>query len=308
MNTIEYSVVIPVYNSAPMLQELLRRLQQVFSRMSSTFEVIFIDDASTDNSWQMLVSLKEADPRSVKIIQLARNYGQHNATLCGLRFCMGRYVITMDDDLQHRPEDIPLLAEKLHSSRADVVYGVARSNVAPVYRKAGSGAWKFFTRNLKQGYGDGSSFRLIKIDVASKVAQHTQYFVFIDQLLYWYTQHTEFVKIEHMPRTQGRSGYSPLKLFSLTSDLLIFYTTLPLKWMTCSGILLSLASVLLAVYFIVRKVFFQVSVEGFTALIVTLLFASSVMLICFGIIGEYLGRIYSLLNDKPTYSIRESRL
>lgn len=290
-----------------MLPELMQRLQQVFERIGSTFEAVFVDDASADNSWQVLASLKEQH-HNIKIIQLARNYGQHNATLCGFRFCTGRYVITMDDDLQHRPEDIPLLLEKMQTTNADVVYAVARNNPAPVYRKAGSGTWKFFTRNLKQGYGDGSSFRLIKMEVAGKVAQHTQHFVFIDQLLYWYTQHTQFVKVEYMPRAQGNSGYSPLKLFSLTSELLIFYTTLPLKLMTYSGILLSLASLLLAAYFIVRKIFFHVSVEGFTALIVTLLFAVSIILICFGIVGEYLGRIYSILNDKPTYSIRESHL
>jgi polyisoprenyl-phosphate glycosyltransferase len=308
MSTVEYSVVIPVHNSAPMLHELLQRIEKVFMSMNKSFETILIDDASTDNSWQVLQSLKEANPKTAKIIQLSRNYGQHSATLCGIRFCTGRYVITMDDDLQHRPEDIPLLIEKMQSANADVVYGTAQSNSSAAYRRTGSSAWKFFARSLKLGYGDGSSFRLIKMDVASKIAQHTQHFVFIDQLLYWYTQHTALVKVEHLPRSQGRSGYSPARLFFLTSNLLIFYTTLPLKLMTYSGILLSIASLLLALYFIIKKVFMQVNVEGFTALMVTILFATSIMLICFGIIGEYLGRIYSLLSDKPTYSIRESRL
>lgn len=303
-----YSVVIPVYNSASMLAELHQRLKQVFAQMGSTYEVIFVDDSSDDNSWKVLKGLKQENHDTVKIIQLSRNYGQHNATQCGFKHCTGDVVITIDDDLQHRPEDIPLLAERLDTTGADVVYAVARNMNAPVYRKAGSGTWKFFTRNLKQGYGDGSSYRMIRRDIVEKVASHQQHFIFIDQLLYWYTAHTEFVKVEYLPRRDGRSNYSPVKLFFLTSNLLIFYTTLPLKWMTYSGIALSLGSFVLAIYFIVRKVFFKVAVPGFTAEIVTLLFATSVMLLCFGIIGEYLARIYSLLNQKPTFSIRERQL
>lgn len=303
----DYSVVIPVYNSAQTLPELLGRIIASI-QTGNNLDIVLVDDASEDNSWEVLKGLKTKYPGIVKIIQLARNYGQHNATLCGFKYCSGKYIITMDDDLQHRPEDIPQLADRMRTSGADVVYGVSRNSSAPAYRKAGSGTWKYFTRNLKQGYGDGSSFRIIKREVTDKVIAHAQHFVFIDQLLYWYTQHTEFVKLDYDKRRVGRSNYSSARLFFLTSNLLIFYTSLPLRWMTWSGILLSFGTFMMGIYFIVRKLFFNVHVEGFTALIVTILFVSSIMLLCFGIIGEYLARIYLLLNEKPTYSIRESQL
>ena len=305
--TPDYSIVIPVFNSEQSLNELAERIQKVFSSLGKSYEIIFVDDYSSDKSWDAIKSLRQKDPGKVRCIRLAKNYGQHNATLCGFQHATGSFIITLDDDLQNPPEEIPKLIQRIQETSADVVYGISK-NQHSLARRTGSGIWKHYSEKFEQGYGNGSSFRLIKSEIIQKIIHYRQYFVFVDQLLYWHTAAAEFVQVEHHARVHGKSRYSRKTLFSLSGNLIIFYTSLPLKLMTYSGIILSFGSMLLALYFILRKIFLHVRVEGFTALIVAILFSTSMMLICFGIIGEYLARIYSVLNERPTFAIKEKQI
>lgn len=305
----DYSVVIPVFNSQDSLAELYARISKTLRSLTNDFEVIFVDDFSTDGSWNVLNQIKKENPNQVKIISFSKNYGQHNATMCGFRFSKGEYVITLDDDLQHNPEDIPVLLELLKRKELDVVFGVPKNyNHKNGYRKHASKLWKFGTHKLNDAMEDGSSFRVIQKKIIEKVASHGQHFIFIDEMLGWYTDIIDVVEVEFNKREKGDSGYSGIKLVLLMLNLGVFYSSLPLKMMTYGGVLMSLFSFALGVRFIYKKVFIGVAIQGYTSLMVTILFSTSLLLICLGIIGQYLGKIYTVLNNKPTYSIKEQIL
>jgi len=303
----KYSIVIPVYNSAPLLNELYTRIEKAFQAAGKEFEVIFVDDASSDDSWDHLLHIKEQGRNQIKLVRFTKNYGQHSATFCGLKYTNGGYIVTIDDDLQNAPEDILLLIEKITNSKADVVYGIGKKEHSK-FRKIASFAWKKGSQKIDSGLGEGSSFRIFTSQLKEKLLQHQQSIIFIDELLFWYTGNIQFINVEHSPRKTGKSGYSPFRLFKFILKLSFNYSTVPLKLMTYFGLFLSVFSFCLGVFFIIRKLFFNVSVPGFTATIVTVLFSTSVILIGIGIIGKYLSNIFKLLNNRPSFSVKETRL
>ncbi len=303
----EYSVIIPVFNSEQSLPELTQRILSVFEKISADFEIIFVDDFSSDNSWNVLLNLKNENTNRIKLFRLGKNFGQHNATICGFHQASGKFIITMDDDLQQAPEDIPILIAKMRESGANIVYGIANEN-HPLYRKVSSNAYKKSAKHLHGSFGNGSSFRLIEGSLIEKLKQHRQQFNFIDEILHWYTNFIECVKVSHAPRKYGRSSYSPQKLWSLANNNTLNYSNWPLKLMMYAGGVFSFIFTLTGIYFILKKVIFDVSVPGFTALIVSICFSASLMLLCFGILGYYLKNILTRLNQQPAYFIKEEKL
>lgn len=301
---ISYSVVVPVFNAEKTLKELSSGLTKVLSSLNKEYEIIFVDDRSIDQSWQIITELSKQNP-SVKGIRLAKNYGQHNATICGFNNASGEFILTIDDDLQHSPESIKSLIEKQESTNSDVVYGVFDASQSS-FRILVSKLWKFLAKNVNDGIGRGSSLRLFRKQVAKNIAAHKQQFVFIDEVIKWYTESIAFVKVPHYHRHSGKSAYTKRKLFNLTSDLIIFYSSLPLKLMTWTGLFFSLIFFLLGSFFLIKKIFFKINVPGFAALIVTLLFTTGIILFCLGILGEYIRRIYMVMNTVPNHSVAET--
>jgi polyisoprenyl-phosphate glycosyltransferase len=303
----KYSVVIPVFNSQGLLEELYARTEKTFKSTAKDFEIIFVDDASTDQSWNKLVTIKKQGGETVKLVRFAKNYGQHGATFCGLKFAVGDFIITMDDDLQNAPEDILRLIEKIETSKVDVVYGIGKKEHSK-FRVLASKLLKNATKQVHDGLGEGSSFRIFTAEIKEKLMQHNQYIVFIDELLFWYTSNIQFITVPHYKKKIGKSRYSTLALFQFMIKLLFNYSTIPLKFMTFFGVVISILTFFLGLVFIIQKVFFHVSVPGFTATIVTILFSTSLILIGIGIIGKYLSNIFKLLNNRPLFSIKETRL
>jgi len=304
LSTPHYAVIVPVYNSEQTLLELFERLQQTFAQLARSFVVIFIEDCGHDNSWQCIKSLQSSYPTLVIGVQLAKNFGQHNAILCGLQFTDADYVITIDDDLQTPPEEIITLIEHQIHSEAEVVYGVSTQKQQHLIRRLGSHVVRHW---LQYGAGkqrQGSSFRLISRRVVQQIRQHQQHFIYIDELLQWYTQHFSAVEVVHQNRKVGKSGYSLLKLLWFTLDLVVNYTAIPLRIMTYSGLFFSVLFLGIGVYYIYEKLMYDAQV-GFTSLIVAIFFTTSIMLFCLGIIGDYLRRIYMLQNQQPQYSIKK---
>jgi polyisoprenyl-phosphate glycosyltransferase len=305
MNTAtpDISIVIPVYNSQATLQKLYAEISAALG--SHNWEVIFVDDGSRDNSWAELQSIKRDHPEQVKAIRLRRNFGQHNAIACGFGFVRGSMVITMDDDLQHPPSEIPKLIAKATETKADVVYGQYISKQHPGWRNAGSWTMRRSSRYLSNNSGIETSFRLISTPVARKIAEHPQAgILFIDEVLHWYTNRIEVTPVEHHPRQEGKSTYSRTKLFGLYLDMIIHYTAFPLKLMTWIGLVVSVITFLLGIRFLWLK-FMYGSLPGFTAIIVVVLFSTSLLMFCMGIIGQYLFKLYQLQNRRPPFSVAE---
>lgn len=293
------SIVIPVYKSAETLEELFAQIRATLEKRVP-FEVIFVDDGSNDGSWAKLEQIKKANPSLVKAVKFNRNYGQHNAIACGFGFAKGQVIVTMDDDLQHPPSEIIKLLDKYEETGADLVYGQYISKQHAKWRNAGSTV-------LQSGSeSGGTSFRLLIKPIAEKVTAHLQHgFLFIDEVIRWYTNQIAFVEVEHHPRRSGKSTYTGGKLVRMYFDILINYSAVPLKVMTWIGLISSFLTFLLGVRFIYNKLVHG-STPGFTAIIVTVLFSTSILMLCMGIVGQYMHKLYRLQNRRPSYSIEKA--
>lgn len=299
---IDYSIVVPVYNSEDSLVELFERIVVVFSDLKKTFEVIFVEDCGTDNSWAVLTNLKEKNPELIKAIKLNKNFGQHNATMCGFAFAKGDRIITIDDDLQNPPEEIKKLIETFEANNSDVTYGIYAKKQHSLGRNMLSKGVKKTNKIFLKGNDNGSSFRIINSRLVKKMMELNTTFIFIDEVIQWYTNKISFVVVKHNKREHNKSGYNSIKLFLLASNLTYYYTNIPLKLMVYGGMIISFFSFLLAIKFMLQKLFYDVPL-GYTSMIVAILFSTSIIVFSLGVIGGYLSRIQEVQNKKPQFDI-----
>ena len=299
------SVVIPVYNGADTVPQLTERLLKVLPELFENYEIILVDDCSPDNSWEVVKSLQSERPEFVRAIHLARNFGQHNATLCGIRAARYEICITMDDDLQHPPEQLPLLLEEFEKG-FDVVYAVPKKLPHSWWRNLGSkmtkiilgkimgipireiGAWRVFKTNLRDAFKDYRSPE-----------------VYIDPLLSWGTKKFSHVYVEEDKREIGTSNYSLRTLIKAAMLILTGYSTAPLRFASMLGFIFMLFGLAILIYVLV--VFFSLgSTPGFPFLASIISIFAGVQLFTLGIIGEYLARVYDRASDRPPYVVRET--
>ena len=303
---VEFSVVIPVYGSAESLPGLYELLQAVMEKISPNYEIIFVDDASPDNTWEQIELLRATDPR-VKAIQHMRNFGQQLAILTGLRHAQGHYVITMDDDLQHPPQEIPKLVDTItRNDDVDAVIGAYEIKHHSWFRNTGSRVLNNLTNRIF--HADPrlqlTSFRIIRRDVVDEMLGFETRCTRISHLLLMTTTRVANIPVLHCPRQHGRSGYSLGRLISNALDTILTNSAFPLQSMSLVGFTSSLASFLIALYYLGRYWFIGISVPGWTSTILVLLFLGGIQLFCFGVVGEYLIRILRELRGSPRCSIR----
>ena len=305
MTKTKISVVIPVFNSSEILPELVERLMATFTKLSNyQFELIMVNDGSEDKSWEELKIQKNKYPKEIKIVNFTKNYGQHNAILCGFSFCSGDFVITMDDDLQHPPEEISKLIEAQKIKDVDIVYGMYKVKHHSFIRNMGSLFIRKTSEYKKQNEEGGSSFRLIRKNLVDILVQkHAQHFLFLDAALNWYNTNIEVVEVIHENRKKGKTGYSLTKLFNIYINIMYYYSTKPLKVIIFIGLFSSLISFLLGIRFVYNKFIHDVPL-GYTSIIVAIMFSTSLILFCLGVIGNYLYKLYQLQQNKPPYSIK----
>lgn len=298
------SVVIPVYNSQDSLAQLIARLQGVLPEISSSYEVVLVNDGSRDNSWAVICAEVEQHP-FVKGVNLMRNYGQHNAILCGIRQANMEVIITMDDDLQHLPEEIHKLLEKLDEGY-DVVYGSPASLPHSLWRNLFS---RFTKRTLAYAMGvrtirDIGPFRAFRADLRDAFANYQNPSVIIDVLLSWGTSKFASVTVNEDTRQIGQSNYNFFKLFGVALEILTGFSTIPLRLASLLGFIFTLLG--LAVFIYVVVVFLTAgSVPGFPFLASIIALFSGAQLFALGIFGEYLARIFDRNMDRPPYVIHE---
>lgn len=232
----DLSIVVPVYRSAITLPMLASRLTDVLNSLGLDYEIIFVDDASSDNSWDVLVQLQREHPKRIAAIQLMRNFGQHNALMCGFKHARGRYIITLDDDLQHPPEEIRKLYEAIERTGADVIYGNPRRKEHEKWRNAGSTLVGIFYRIVFENRIQPSPFRILRKEAVDAILTYSLNYTYVDGLLAWNTQRIGSVLVNHEPRQQGRSGYSLWKLFTLALNLFTNFSLLPLQLVSALGL------------------------------------------------------------------------
>jgi polyisoprenyl-phosphate glycosyltransferase len=299
----DISVVVPVYNSAGMLPDVFSAIQDAMSALRLRFETLFVDDSSSDDSWSVILDLKQQHGELVRGFRLARNSGQQAATYCGLLQSRGHWVVTLDDDMQPHPREIVKLWQYAIQQQPDIVYGVYERLRHGFLHRVGSRIFRMLLRRMAPGFPDGSSFRLIRAEILRSLNECPGPWVLVDPVLAWQTSHIRTVTVEHGPRRSGRSGYSIMALFAASWTLLITYSKLPLRLITVLGFLSSLISFALGIYFLVRKITVGAQM-GFSALIVTTTFSSGLILFSLGILGEYISQIHTMGSGEPAFTIK----
>ncbi len=302
------SVVVPVYDGAAALPDLVRRIAQTLTpAVAGSWELLLVNDASRDDSWALIEKLAAADPGRVRGIDLARNVGQHAALLAGIRGARGNVTVTMDDDLQHRPEEIPaLLATLEKSDDVDVVYGLPAIDRHDLFRRFSAWAAKTMLERALgvKGVSMTSSFRVFRTSLRSAFAAYEGPDVDIDALLSWGTARFAVVPIEHRPREHGRSTYTLRKLLRHTRSLLTGFSVLPLRLASYLGFVLTVFGFLVLAY-VVGVYFLQGGgVPGFPFLASIVAIFSGAQLFALGIIGEYLACIHFRAMHRPTHVVR----
>jgi glycosyltransferase involved in cell wall biosynthesis len=303
---IEISAVVPVFRSAPTLLELHRRLTETLIGLADRHEVILVEDAGGDDSWDVIERIAASDGR-VRGIRMSRNYGQHNAILCGIRAARYSLIVTIDDDLQNPPEEIAKLLTRL-ADDVDVVYGTPEQEQHGFLRDQSSRITKLAlqTAMSAETARHVSSFRILRTRLRDAFATYGGPFVSIDVLLTWATTRFSHVTVRHEPRQAGRSNYTFRMLATHALNMMTGFSTLPLQVASLIGFLFTLFGLgVLALVLVSYIVNGGSTVPGFAFLASIIAIFSGAQLFALGIIGEYLARIHFRTMDRPTYLVRE---
>jgi len=298
------SVVIPVYGSELTLPQLVERLKNVLSPLTETCELILVNDSSPDGSWEVISGLAQQNSW-IRPINLMRNYGQHNALLCGIRASQYGVIVTMDDDLQHPPEEIPKLLAVL-AEGYDVVYGTPEREHHGLGRDLASLATKMALQGAlgAEIARQAGAFRALRRQVTRAFDHYEGSFVSIDVLLTWGTSRFAATPVRHVPRPQGASGYTFRKLVTHAMNMMTGFSTLPLQLASIVGFAFTLFGIGVLLFVLARYFIVGGSVPGFPFLASIIAIFSGAQLFALGIMGEYLARMHFRSMQKPPYVVR----
>jgi polyisoprenyl-phosphate glycosyltransferase len=300
-----YSVVVPVFNSADVVGETIDRITGVFEQAGLPYELILVNDGSRDTSWQVISDRARTRPHIVAL-NLLRNYGQHHANLAGLREARGDYVITMDDDLQNPPDQALILIEEAMRGR-DVVFGRFERKQAPGYRRIGSKLISLVNRRVfAQPPGLAvSNFRILRRDVVERICESRTAHPYITGQALMYSNNASDVPVRHDPRPVGKSNYGLRRILTLVFAILFSYSLFPLRAAAVIGFVVALGSFFLGGFYLVRSVFVETSVPGWTTIAVLLSFFNGVVIMLLSMLGEYVVRTLNAVSALSTYHISE---
>ena len=301
-NNVDVSVVIPVYNSEDCLFELYQRLTSTLGDYVKKYEIIFINDCSTDQSWEKIVELCEKD-KKINGICLRKNFGQDSAIMAGLNNVCGGKIVIMDDDLQHDPAYIPLLLEKLESGY-DVCYALFETKRQSRFKNFGS--WlngkiaEIVFNKPKNIYL--SPFKAITREIADELIKYDGPHPYMDGLLFRITHNITQVPVKHFRRQSGKGHYTLMRSLQVWSRMATNFSVFPLRASLVFGFIASIIGFLMAIYFIIERILFAQPM-GWASLMVSLLFLGGILLIAVGIVGEYVGRLFLHISKEPQFII-----
>jgi undecaprenyl-phosphate 4-deoxy-4-formamido-L-arabinose transferase len=299
------SVIIPVYNGAGSISELVDQLTLKLPELASEFEIILVEDDGKDNSWQVIQEVV-ARVEHVRGFKLMRNYGQHNALLCGIRAARYETIVTMDDDLQHPPDEIIKLLNK-YDEGYDVVYGRPEKETHTLFRNLASQVTKLVLQNAMGAdtARNISAFRVFRTRLRDAFAYYRGPSVNLDVLLTWGSTRFAAIPVRHEPRKIGRSNYTLRRLITHSLNMITGFSTLPLQAASMLGFALTIFGLIVLAYVLIRFLIEGGSVPGFPFLASLIAVFSGAQMLAIGIIGEYLARMHLRMMDRPAYVVRE---
>jgi undecaprenyl-phosphate 4-deoxy-4-formamido-L-arabinose transferase len=305
LSSFSISVVVPVYNSQATLVELTARIEAVLMPLVQRFEIILVNDGSRDESWQVITRLAEQNP-NIRGLNLMHNYGQHNALLAGILRAWYEIIVTLDDDLQHPPEEIPKLLSKL-SEGYDVVYGRPAQRNHSAWRNVSSKVLKTVMKAVlgAEMGSHSSAFRAFRAILRRGFDNFADAQLSIDVLLSWGVARVTHISVTHQARRVGKSGYTFRKLMLLAFNMLSGYSTLPLRFASGVGFATSLFGLVMFFYVVIRRLLQTNYVPGFAFVASEIALFAGMQLFAIGVIGEYVARLHFRTMGKPPFVIRE---
>jgi len=301
---IEISVVVPVYRSEGTLRALCQRLVGALHPVAKDFEIILVEDCGPDRSWQEIETLAASDS-CIRGVRLTRNFGQHAATICGISKARGKWVVTLDDDLEQRPEDIPALIDKARQG-FDLVYGVYPRRSHSIWRNMTSAiARKLFRVAIPSLNYEYTSFRIIEGSIARTLVNFDSPFPFVDGYLSWLTNRYSCVEVAHERRSSGSSNYNFRKLLTHTINIFVTFSDLPLRFASWIGIGSFVIGMIWLAAIIVGRFVGGITVSGFASLMAGIILFGGIQLLILGIMGEYLGRMNFKSSRKPLFLVSQ---
>ncbi|WP_291321200.1 glycosyltransferase family 2 protein [Desulfonatronospira sp.] len=304
----DISIVIPAYKSSAWLNDLVRETASTLNSLELSHEIIIVDDCSPDSTWDVIARTAQDLP-NVRGIQLMNNEGQVRATLCGLQHSRGDIVITMDDDFQHRPDQLQRLIQALeHNPEMDCVMGVFEHKKHSFYRNLGSRIINRLNQtafNMPRGLRS-SGFRAMRRQLVEVICAHRILNPSLSMLIFSSTRRVMNISLEHSPRRAGKSNYTLRRQFRLAFDNICHASMLPLRLVSLTGLAASGLSLALMLFYFVRYLLGAILVPGWTTIILLLTFFSGVILFALGVIGEYLFMVLKEVRGRPLYFVRKS--
>ncbi len=300
-----YSVVVPVFNSVGVVGTTVDRIVEVFEAAGLRYELILVNDGSKDGSWEVIAD-RARHSEHVVAVNLLRNYGQHHANLAGLRETTGDYVITMDDDLQNPPDQaLVLIAAALEGH--DVVFGRFERKQAPGYRRLGTMLISQVNRRVFGQPSDltVSNFRILRRDVVDRICASRTAHPYLTGQALLYSNNPSDVLVRHDPRPVGSSNYGMRRILSLVLTILFSYSVFPLRAAAAAGFFVAFASFLLGAFYLVRSLFVETSVPGWTTIAVLLSILSGVVIALVSMVGEYVVRALDAISETTPYHVVE---
>jgi len=300
------SIVVPVYNGASSVGHLVAALEGL--DVPGGLEIVLVVDGSPDNSLAVCRGLLDSCKVPLTVVDLARNFGEHNAVMAGLHQVRGRHVITMDDDLQNPPSEVLKLLGHAQATGADVTYTFYKSKEHATWRNWGSQ----FTNRVADLLLDKpkglylSSFRCMSRFLVGQILAYDGPFAYIDGLILQVTQRIERVEVLHLPRAEGRSNYTMRRLVRLWMNMFVNFSVMPLRISTLTGMSLSLLGGIAAIWVTIEALLVPGTPRGWGSIMAAVLLLSGVQLMILGIVGEYLGRLFLTANRKPQFIVREA--
>ncbi len=303
--SITYSVVVPVFNEEGNVDTLASRVIATMESLGAPFELLFVDDGSRDDTPERLRRLAARDAR-VRVVRFTRNYGQEAAVEALYLNARGRWIVQMDGDLQHPPEEIPKLIAK-RDEGYDVVYGVRESRQDAMFRVLASAAMQWSMRTLMEIElpEDVSTFRLMSAPVARLVAALPERRKFFSALIVWSGARIGTVNVKHAPRHAGATHYGFTKLLNHTFDLIVGFSSKPLRYIGSLGLAFACIGLALGGWVIARKLLWDYGIMGWPSLFAAVVILGGVQLMATSVIGEYIARIYVQAQDRPLYNVAE---
>lgn len=299
------SVIIPVYMSEKILKHTVDQTLNTLNSIGIKYEILLIDDGSIDNTWQVAKSCAK-NFENVKAIKLIKNYGQHTAIYCGISHAKGKYIVTMDDDLQNPPEEIIKLLTKAEEGY-DLVFANFEEKKHANYRKFGTRIINLLNKKIfnKSDEIKLTNFRIFTKDVADRLLLYRVYEPYIQGLLLMHATKIANITTKHEARRVGKSNYSLSKIITLVCRLLFNYSSYPLKFLSISGGIIALVSFIWGFVIILKQLFIGSQVEGWTTLVTLLAFLNGFIILLLGVLGEYLIRLIKTVSRNEPYHVEE---